>query len=395
MEENWISLFGFKKNPYSTMALSASEEGSQLLIGRDSEVDFIAQQITSDSMITLLYGDNGVGKSSIANVVAYRMGQTYSKGDRRYFFLKLRSIDNSNLVDFMEFQRSIFLDVIFLLLEHKAFLRKRGVKSKEIYQVQSLCRQMGNIGGGIGAINLNYTPNPSAEQYLPYISRKWLEKCFSGRYSGGIICVVDNLENCGTSNIVKSTIEKLRDSLFMTPGLVWILCGTSNSVEGVRGSRLLQGYIAEKEVKSLAESVIPELIEQRINYYSKANKYPPVDKDIFEIIYGIVNKQLRVALTLCQEFALFLHQYPVWRSDDRMKVFRSWIDQMASELPSREYDIPYDSWELFERIITWGSDVSSNDLDFLNIDCEEKFNSLSLPLKSKRLLEMIDTDEGF
>ena len=88
MGNNWLSEFGFKKNPYDTMALSSSEEGSQLLVGRDDEVNFLTQQLTSSSMIPLLYGENGVGKSSIANVVAYRLSQKYNQGDKRFFFLK-------------------------------------------------------------------------------------------------------------------------------------------------------------------------------------------------------------------------------------------------------------------------------------------------------------------
>lgn len=85
MENNWLSEFGFVKNPYDTMALS-SEEGDKLLVGREREVNFLTQQLTSSSMIPLLYGENGVGKSSIANVVAYRLSQKYNQGDKRFFF---------------------------------------------------------------------------------------------------------------------------------------------------------------------------------------------------------------------------------------------------------------------------------------------------------------------
>lgn len=90
MENNWLSEFGFVKNPYDTMALS-SEEGDKLLVGREREVDFLTQQLTSSSMIPLLYGENGVGKSSIANVVAYRLSQKYNQGDKRFFSLDQRA----------------------------------------------------------------------------------------------------------------------------------------------------------------------------------------------------------------------------------------------------------------------------------------------------------------
>jgi len=395
MGNNWLSEFGFKKNPYDTMALSSSEEGSQLLVGRDNEVGFLTQQLTSSSMIPLLYGENGVGKSSIANVVAYRLSQEYNQGDRRYFFLKLRSIQGTQLSDLKEFERRVYQDIIYLLLNNKKFLNKRGINKREITKVDILTRQMGNIGGGLGPITVEYAPNPSAENYLPNIARNWLEKCFSGCYSGGIICVIDNLENSGTPNKVKSIVESLRDTLFTMPGLLWILCGTPTAVDGVRTSRLLQGYIAEKQVYPINENVVPIVVEQRIAFYGNENVDPPVDKELFEILYTIVNKQLRVAFTLCQEFANFLYNHSVLCSSDRKNEFRTWIDQIACNLPEKEYEIPDESWQLFDKITILGSDISSVDLELLNLSSVEEFNKSAKPLKTKRLLETIETDDGF
>ena len=238
-------------------------------------------------------------------------------------------------------------------------------------------------------------PNPSAENYLPSIARNWLEKCFSGCYSGGIICVIDNLENSGTPNKVKSIVERLRDTLFTMPGLLWILCGTPTAVDGVRTSRLLQGYIAEKQIYPINENMVPTVVERRIVYYGDENVDQPVDKELFEIIYAIVNKQLRVAFTLCYDFAIFLHNYSVLKSNNRKNEFRTWIDQIAFNVPDKEYEISDESWRLFDKIATLGSDISSDDLELLNLSSVEEFNKSALPLKTKRLLEIIETDDGF
>lgn len=395
MENNWLTEFGFKKNPYDTMALSSSEEGSQLLVGRDKEVDFLTQQLTTSSMIPLLYGENGVGKSSIANVAAYRLSQKYNQGNRRFFSLKLRSIQGTQLSDLKEFERSIYHDIIYLLLNNKKFLRNRGIKRREIFKVEMLTRRMGNIGGGLGPVTMQYTPNPSAENYLPNIARNWLEKCFTGSFSGGIICVIDNLENSGTPNKVKSIVESLRDTLLTIPGLLWILCGTPTAVDGVRTSRLLQGYIAEKQIYPINENVVPIVVERRITVYGDKNFDPPVDKELFEILYAIVNKQLRVAFTLCERFAIFLYDNSVWKSNDRKNEFRTWINQIAFNLPDKENEISDESWRLFDKITTLGSDISSADLELLSMSSVEEFNKFALSLKTKRLLEIIETDDGF
>lgn len=395
MGNNWLSEFGFTKNPYDTMALTSSEEGSQLLVGRDEEADFLTQQLTSSRMIPLLYGENGVGKSSIANVVAYRLSQEYNQGNKRYFFLKLMSIQGTQLSDLKGFEKTIYQEIIYLLLENKKFLKKRGIKRLEIFKVNMLTRKLGNIEGGIGPISGGYVPNPFAENYLPNIVRKWLEKCFSGCYSGGIICVIDNLENSGTPKQVKSIVEGLRDTLFTLPGLSWILCGTPIALDGVRTSKLLQGYLAEKQICPIDENVAPKVVEQRIAFYGNANSDPPVDEELFEVLYTIVNKQLRVALTLCYEFSNFLYSHPVLRSSDRKNEFRTWIDQMAFNLPEKEYEVPNDSWQLFDKIIMFGSDISSDELELLNLPSVDEFNRLVLPLKSKGLLEIVETDDEF
>ncbi len=158
MANNWLSEFGFVKNPYDTTALPPSEEGDKLLVGRDDEVDFLTQQLTSSSMISLLYGENGVGKSSIANVVAYRLSREFDKGDRRYFFLEMKDTQGVRLSDLKEFEKSLYEKIILLLLENKKFLRQRGIKWREIIRVRKLTNPMG--GYWIGDRDWSYFNKP-------------------------------------------------------------------------------------------------------------------------------------------------------------------------------------------------------------------------------------------
>lgn len=399
MSNNWLSVFGFAKNPYDATALPPSEEGDKLLVGRDDEVDFLTQQLTSGSMIFLLYGENGVGKTSIANVVAYRLSREFGKGNRRYFSIEMKDTQGARLSDLKEFEKSLYEKIISLLLENKKFLRQRGIKWREIIKVCKLTNPMGSIGLGIGIGPITTShegaSDASIENYLSKIARKWLKKCFSGDYSGGIICVLDNLENSGTSNKVKSIVESLRDTLFTIPGLLWIFCGTPAVVEGVRTSRILQGYLAEKQIYPINKNMVPTVVERRIAYYGNENVDPPVDKELFEILYTIVNKQLRVAFKLCQDFAIFLYTSPSLIHSDRKKEFKDWLDQMAFNLPEKAHEVPNESWELFDKIVAFGSDISSVDLELLNLQSVEEFNKIATPLKSKRLLETVETDDGF
>ena len=50
---------------------------------------------------------------------------------------------------------------------------------------------------------------------------------------------------------------------------------------------------------------------------------------------------------------------------------------------------------MFDKIVAFGSDISSVDLELLNLQSVEEFNKIATPLKSKRLLETVETDDGF
>lgn len=64
--------WGFKKNPFETSALPPSEEGNQLLVGRDSEVRKLRRRLDNAGKIPTVEGLNGVGKTSLTNVTLYR-----------------------------------------------------------------------------------------------------------------------------------------------------------------------------------------------------------------------------------------------------------------------------------------------------------------------------------
>ena len=398
MADNWLSKFGFWKSPYSTKPLSA-EEGDKLLVGREKEVRILTQRLTASSRIPILVGDNGVGKTSIANVVAFRLSKEYKTGDQRYFVLDLNRIRNTHLSDPEVFERYLYYEIIFLLLHQKEFLKQRGISDQEFNEVYYLTHKMVSNEDqvAIGVIGVEGgQPNPFKESYLFKMIREWLSKCFCKPYSGGIICVIDNLENNGTSRQVQNILETLRDTVFAIPGLLWILCGTPISVNSSLASKRLEGYLECQEIYAIDECIVPELIARRIEYFSKENADPPVNQKLFEFIYSVVNSQLRVALSLCEEFADYLFTYPKHQSkDNRALEFKAWLKEKATELPDREYEIPSISWRLFEAITDLGTDVFSIQYAILGFENEEQLYNAAFPLITKRLIEEVKMEPGY
>jgi hypothetical protein len=63
---------GFRENLYATPPLPGNREGSRLLVGRDAEVEELQDHWASYETHASIEGANGVGKTSLVAVAAYR-----------------------------------------------------------------------------------------------------------------------------------------------------------------------------------------------------------------------------------------------------------------------------------------------------------------------------------
>ena len=376
MSNNWVEEFGFSKNPYDTRALSA-KDGASLLYGREKEENWLIQQLVSNNTIPLLVGDNGVGKTSIANVVAYKLKDKYNEGNVRFFSLLLNHIP-TNSPHFMDsFEKYLYGEVFNLLFRNKDFLLTRGISQIEIQETYS---------------ELAANQNPF---WLGWKVKEWLAKCFNDPFGGGIICIIDNLENCGKALQVQKMLEIYRDTLFNIPGILWVLCGTKYAVNTAQLSPRLYGYISPLEIKPIQLTLAPELIKQRIEHYGNELSDPPVSQTGFEFLYEIMNCQLRNALTLCVEFAEHLFYHKPQRDKDRLAELNKWIRQKSVLLPARENEICDASWELFDSILSIGTELSNTEYELCNIHNKNEFDALSSILVEKRLFHRIETDDGY
>lgn len=73
--------FGFRDNLYATPTLQGAAEGSMLLVGRESEVSRLRTHSGSLDTHASMEGDNGVGKTSLVTVAAYRAMVAHGLGE--------------------------------------------------------------------------------------------------------------------------------------------------------------------------------------------------------------------------------------------------------------------------------------------------------------------------
>jgi MoxR-like ATPase len=73
----WEEL-GFSESPYATASLPPSEQGNRLLVGREDELERLLNVLRYTARHATIEGDNGVGKTSLVSIAAYRAKQEKS-----------------------------------------------------------------------------------------------------------------------------------------------------------------------------------------------------------------------------------------------------------------------------------------------------------------------------
>lgn len=90
--EDW----GFRDSPFETTSLPATEFGANLLVGREDTVASLMQRISTGSKLSTVEGLNGVGKTSVVNVSAYRLFKQHAETGKGALFIPCRKIFQLN-----------------------------------------------------------------------------------------------------------------------------------------------------------------------------------------------------------------------------------------------------------------------------------------------------------
>jgi hypothetical protein len=399
--------FGFARNPYDTEPVPPSDEGDFLLVGRDAEVADLVARLTAGSTIPALVGANGVGKTSIFSVAAYRLSQARSDDGPLYLALDAPlQLNSTRSLD--QFVQDAYYRIAKVLLDEPELLARRGVKKKEIKALRRWLRdpdaRQRTFGVSTpiigGSLQTGATPSGS-EGFkgagMQMMVDEWLDRCFGEPGSGGIVSLIDNLEILGTSAHAREAVEALRDGLFAKRGLRWVLCGTPAVIGGrALFSARMEGRIAPPiDIGAVPSELAPDLVTRRLERFGTSEAYAPVDGQGFERIYGVVNSRLRYALDLCQEFAFFLHAQGRRPADpgERLEILESWLAGRANEVARGASDVPARSWRLFDDLVDIGGEIRSSEADVCRFDSAEDMAAAATSLWRTGLLERIEADE--
>jgi hypothetical protein len=365
--EDW----GFLSSPFQSTPLPPSDLGRSLLVGRDTITQALMRRIESRPQIPTIEGINGIGKTSVANVAAYSLYKRHIEGRGGPLYIPCRQIfqltSNTSVQNFVT---SVLTEVAQTLIERAADLTKtqQSIKTSGVDrwlnspQLTTYSAGLWMLQGG-SQTQIN-TSEGFQQSGLKKIVLGWLDHIFPSG-DGGVICIIDNLELLQRSETARSLLEQLRDEIFHTPGLRWVICGALGIVQGVASSPRLEGYLHSPiELKEIDEAYAPSILDSRIQAYAtRSNSYLPIVSSDFALLYSLLRGNLRATLAQTENYCQWVADHALPTTDDEKRIyFLTWLDeQCASSYSAAKPQLTPKVKEVFCRAAFFGGLFSPSD----------------------------------
>tara|TARA_R110002051_G_C8690223_1_gene492900 strand:+ start:82 stop:1005 length:924 start_codon:yes stop_codon:yes gene_type:complete len=298
--------WGYTSNPFKPSPIQPTLKDSNLLVGREKEKKKIKTRLKNDSGIITIEGENGIGKTSVINSSIYELfEESISSKDKDEFYIPCTQLfqisSKNNLTEFID---DFYFSLAQTIISKKKEIKESGIKNLKIdnlnkwlnsTEVKNIEAQIAGFGG-----SYNTSPNES-EGFVKSGFKKQIKnlltQIFPTPETGGIICVVDNLELLETSDDAKRTLEYLRDEIFNIPQVKWFFSGSHNIFRTFISTPRLSGFIQKPlKINKLNNINVPSILKSRINSYQNHvdNKpYTPIVETDFVSLFDSVNGNLR------------------------------------------------------------------------------------------------------
>ncbi len=376
---------GLSENPFLVQALKPDERGVRLLVGRDVELNLVAQKLHKHGKITCLDGHVGVGKTSLVNVAAFICYKAFLDGETPQLLIP---VDDAFQIgkdeDANAFCAVVFRRVAQTLLAYRQDLQALGLEPEMAGRIDAWLNSpiVEHLTGALGLTAAAGVPGVASigakadagtsrqlntgagftEQGFEQLVRQWLDQIFGSQGNGGVVCVIDNLELLESGVQARRTLEALRDKLFSVNGLRWVFCGANGVIHSLAASPRLGSFINTPilDVAHVKPTTLEPLLKARLQEFAMEGELDaetrlPIRMEDLRQLYQIVNFNLRDLLALADEYCE--HQHSINASptsaSEKARRFAKWLDastiQRYERLSSR---LPSDAWVILDLVMS-------------------------------------------
>ncbi|MWV76023.1 hypothetical protein [Rathayibacter rathayi] len=397
--------FGFSRNPYSQETLPPTEEGSTLLAGRVEALQNVQKRIGSSGAFLSVEGPIGAGKTSLLNVAIYKMYQaTRTEGRAELWVPATKSFQPREDAD--EFEADLYRTLLQTIIRYKDDFWKAGLKTPDPAALDKWLNSPAykNWSGSAGSFGVGQGQEPNSSEGflksgLPQAVNDLLAEIYGENGTGGIVCVLDNLEIVGQVGLARDRLDELRDRVFNIPHVHWVLCGSRGMVSRARTQRLSGTFAAAFPLLPLTEDEAIEAIKRRVQHFGTSTALPPLTPEGFRFLYRALNKNLRDAMTWAQQFSHWLHEeYPSLNfpaPDDRDDFAQAWLGEQA-ELASKEARTAQPrQWTLFRDLCASGGQAGSSEYEKYGFQKQQQFvEAVRVFVAANLMAREVDPEDG-
>lgn len=391
--ENW----GFTDNPFTTRPLQADDIGVQLLVGRETEAAAVLRRLENPPKAVTLEGLNGVGKTSLVNVVVHRAYKEHLAGKREDLFISTGNtfqLDADASAD--SFIEKVYFEVAQTLLKRGEVLKNELPTSttavaKWLNSPQIKSWQAGiqvGIGASAGRTAETNTSQGFSKSGFRQLVGEWLTAAFPNGKGGGVVCVLDNLELVLTSKRARQLLESLRDEVLTVPGLKWVLCGSSGIVRSVVSSPRLEGILHSPiDIEGISDKDAQSVLTSRARAFAATKSpYLPLTEHSFQTLYDCFRGNLRNTLSKSDDYCLwaFENGKRLQSNEEKNINFDSWFKSECDKAAqSADLTLADRAWKTFDLAVERGGSFSPGDYQ------EFEFESVQALRPSVRDLEVV------
>ncbi|MDI3292061.1 winged helix DNA-binding protein [Polyangium sp. 15x6] len=193
--------------------------------------------------------------------------------------------------------------------------------------------------------------------------KDWLAEIFAEPNSGGVVCVLDNLELLQTSESAREQLEVLRDEILTLPGLRWVLCGALGIVHGVASSPRLEGTLYDPiDLSGIPDSLAREVLISRVEAFGVIDSpYLPLEAEHFSELYHLMRGNLRAALSHADEYSQSIADAGAHPDTPQAKsaAFAAWLDSQTQKYnDAAASQLGPTAWGVFDQAIKVGGGFS-------------------------------------
>jgi hypothetical protein len=401
--------WGFTESPFSQLALPASEVGHNLLVGREAEANMLLRRIHNPPKITTIEGPNGIGKTSLINVVAYRGLQYHLANKSNPLVIPCNQVFQLDSDDDLDrFLNEFYLRLAQTLLDWAKLLKHDRLMHSEQVERWINSPQFRSLEGGLQlfqfGVSSGSTPQPNTSDAFSRVGFRdlvedWLKKIFPRQNSGGVVCTIDNLELLQSSRNAKRMLEKLRDKVLNLQGVRWVLCGSFGVILGLASSARLEGLLHEPlRIQGVEESYQDKVLASRIRAYAKPGQrtYLPLTAGDFETLYMVFRGNLRSVLGKLDDYCVQVAEAGKQPSSDseKQQAFREWLlghaggvyDAIKGQLTPR-------CWEMFRAAVELGGEFSPSDYSLFGLNSMDALRRYIKDLEDVALVISIQDED--